>query len=168
MRQGLRQGLEWLSVALIYCGGAIILIQAAWITYGVFQRYVRNDPDGMVTEATALMLVPVAFLGLAFALRQDAYPKVTIFTDRMPPSRQRWIARVNVVVMTVVGVFFTVSAWEATIRAYHSGASSEILLWPKFYFWAPVAMALMIFTAYALLKCVDLCLPEEPDDTGER
>ena len=51
-----------------------------------FMRYVLNAPDRFVTEATALLLVPVAFAGLAFALKEDAYPKVTMVTDRLPQS----------------------------------------------------------------------------------
>lgn len=37
-----------------------------------------------MTEATALLLFPVAFLGLAFALYEDAYPKVTMLIDHLP------------------------------------------------------------------------------------
>lgn len=62
MRTAIAQYLERIAKLLIYLGGFVVLIQALWISYGVFMRYVMNSPDGMVTEATALMLVPVAFL----------------------------------------------------------------------------------------------------------
>jgi TRAP-type C4-dicarboxylate transport system permease small subunit len=155
MVQVLVRQLELLARILMYCGSFIILIQAVWISYGVFVRYVLNSPDGMVTEATALMLVPVAFLGLAYALSIDAYPKVTLLRDILPRSVQVIIDRINLLIMTLTGVFFSVAACEATVRAFHSGAASEILLWPRFYFWTPVAISLVVFTLIALGRLIN-------------
>jgi len=137
---------------LLYCGGVVVLIQAIWISYGVFMRYVLNSPDGMVTEATALMLVPVAFFGLAYALSRDAYPKVTLLRDRLPRGIQAIVDRLNLLIMALTGLFFSVAACEAALRAFHSGSASEILLWPRFYFWIPVAISLVIFTLLALVR----------------
>ncbi|MEH6813828.1 MAG: TRAP transporter small permease [Motiliproteus sp.] len=155
MLRALAQQLERIALILLYCGGLFVLIQAVWISYGVFMRYVMSSPDGMVTEATALMLVPVAFFGLAYALSIDAYPKVTLLRDLLPPKPQAIIDRVNLMIMTLTGLFFSVAAGEATIRAFHSGAASEILLWPRFYFWAPVAISLFIFTLLALVRLLN-------------
>ncbi|MEH6579658.1 MAG: TRAP transporter small permease [Amphritea sp.] len=155
MRQTLAQQLERIALILLYCGGVIVLIQAVWISYGVFMRYVLGSPDGMVTEATALMLVPVAFFGLAYALSIDAYPKVTLLRDLLPPKVQGIIDRVNLLIMALTGLFFSVAACEAAFRAFHSGAASEILLWPRFYFWVPVAISLVIFTLLALVRLLN-------------
>jgi TRAP-type C4-dicarboxylate transport system permease small subunit len=118
-------------------------------------RYVLDSPDGMVTEATALMLVPVAFFGLAYALSNDAYPKVTLLRDLLPAKAQGIIDRINLLIMILTGMFFSVSACEAAYRAFHSGAASEILLWPRFYFWVPVAISLLIFTLLAIVRLIN-------------
>ena len=76
MLASVQRGTERLALWLAALGAIIISVQAVWITYGVFVRYVLRSPDGMVTEATAMLLFPAAFLGLAFALRENAYPKV--------------------------------------------------------------------------------------------
>ena len=73
-------------------GAAVVLAQAGWITYGVVMRYVFHSPDRMVTEATALLLFPVAFAGLAHALSADAYPRVSIFADKLPPRAGAFLA----------------------------------------------------------------------------
>jgi TRAP-type C4-dicarboxylate transport system permease small subunit len=127
-----------------------------WISYGVFTRYVLDAPDRMVTEATALLLFPVAFAGLAYAMREDAYPKVTMLTDTLPPLWRKAAALVNLAVMLGVGLFFSLAGVSATIRSYNSGASSEILLWPRFAFWAPGALALLLFSLYATLRLIKL------------
>ncbi|MEQ8966453.1 MAG: TRAP transporter small permease [Azospirillaceae bacterium] len=139
-------------------GAAIILVQMVWITYGVFTRYVLNAPDRMVTEATALLLFPVAFAGLAYALREDAYPKVTLFTDRLPDVARKLITIVNFLIMVGVGVFFAMAGVDATLRSYTSGASSEILLWPRWAFWLPGAISLVLFSAYAILRLARIVL----------
>lgn len=144
--------IERLVIWLAAAGAAIILIQMLWISYGVFTRYLLNAPDRMVTEATALLLFPVAFAGLAYALREDAYPRVTMLTDRLPATGRKIVTLLNLGLMTGVGLFFSMAAVNATIRAFNSGSSSEILLWPRWIFWAPGATSLIVFTIYAALR----------------
>jgi TRAP-type C4-dicarboxylate transport system permease small subunit len=146
----IEKAVVWLTGA----GAAVVLIQMVWITYGVFTRYALGRPDRMVTEATALLLFPVAFAGLAYALREDSYPKVSMLTDHLGP-RLRKVAEVfNYLIMLGVGGFFSLAGISATVRSFNSGASSEILLWPRWIFWAPGAFALCLFTFYAALRLV--------------
>lgn len=132
-------------------GAVIILIQMVWISYGVFTRYALNAPNRMVTEATALLLFPVAFAGLAYAMREDAYPKVTMLTDMLPPLGRKLVGIVNLTLMAGVGIFFSMAGLNATLSAFNSGSSSEILLWPRWMFWAPGATALVLFSIYTAL-----------------
>jgi TRAP-type C4-dicarboxylate transport system permease small subunit len=132
-------------------GAIIILIQMVWISYGVFTRYALNAPDRMVTEATALLLFPVAFAGLAYAMREDAYPKVTMLTDMLPPMGRKLVGILNLSLMAGVGIFFSMAGLNATRSAFNSGSSSEILLWPRWMFWAPGATALVLFSIYTAL-----------------
>jgi TRAP-type C4-dicarboxylate transport system permease small subunit len=152
----IERGLERLAVWLAALGALIIVVQTVWITYGVFMRYVVGRPDGTVTEATAMLLFPAALLGLAFALREDAYPKVTFLFDAMGPRGQKALNAVNLVLMIVVGIFFSISGVEATMRAFESGTASEILLWPRYLFWAPGALALVVFTVYASVRLLSV------------
>jgi len=142
----------WLAAA----GAVVVLVQMVWISYGVFTRYALNSPDRMVTEATALLLFPVAFAGLAYAMREDAYPKVTMLTDRLPAALRKLVAILNLSIMLGVGLFFSLAGVNATIRSFNSGASSEILLWPRYAFWAPGALALVVFSIYATLRLIKL------------
>lgn len=150
---------ETLVVWLAAAGAGIILIQMLWISYGVFTRYALNAPDRMVTEATALLLFPVAFAGLAYALREDAYPRVTMLTDRLPAPGRKLVTILNLALMLLgVGLFFATAAVNATVRAFDSGASSEILLWPRWMFWTPGAASLILFTVYAALRLAKAAL----------
>jgi len=138
---------------LAYAGAAIVFIQVVWTTYGVMMRYVFNSPDAYVTEATALLLFPVAFLGLAFAMKEDAYPRVSFLLDATRGrSVHKWIRGGTDLVVIVVGLYFSFASVNATVKAFSSEAASEILLWPRFYFWIPSALAIVFFTLYALVR----------------
>ena len=153
--RALRRVAVGLSYLLAAAGSLIVLVQAFWISYGVFMRYVMNAPDRYVTEATALLLVPVAFAGLGYALMTDAYPRVTLLVERFPARVQRGFDILNLAIMIGVGVFFALSACNATLRAYTSGSTSEVLSWPRVYFWAPVAVALIGFNLYAMVNLIE-------------
>jgi TRAP-type C4-dicarboxylate transport system permease small subunit len=140
-------------VLLVTAAGALtVLAQALWISYGVFVRYVLNAPDRYVTEATALLLVPVAFAGMAYALKEDAFPKVTMAVDTLPPRIRSAIETINLVLMLAIGVFFTIVTGSAAIRTYFSGASTDVLRWPEFLFWIPVAISIGVFDLYAFVR----------------
>lgn len=147
-------------------GAVIVLVQMLWITYGVFTRYGLGKPDRMVTEATALLLFPVAFAGLAFALREDAMPKVTLLVDLLPAGARRVFAIINHLIMLGVGFFFAYAGVSATMRSFNSGVASEILRWPRWMFWAPGAAALLLFTCFVLLRLIRLL--RTPASAGER
>jgi TRAP-type C4-dicarboxylate transport system permease small subunit len=153
---------ERVVVWLAGVGAAIVLVQMVWISYGVFVRYGLGKPDRMVTEATALLLFPVAFTGLAFAMREDALPKVTMLTDRLPAHLRRIFDIVNHILMLGVGSFFAYAGVSATIRAFNSGVASEILHWPRYWFWAPGAVSLLIFSLYAALRLIRLLRSPTP------
>lgn len=156
MLSAIERGTERLAVWLAALGALIIVVQTVWISYGVFVRYVLGRPDGTVTEATAMLLFPAAFLGLAFALKENAYPQVSFLLDALAPRGRRVLAAINLLLMLVVGVFFSIAAVEATFRAYESGSASEILLWPRYLFWAPGAAALLVFTFYAGVRLLSV------------
>ncbi len=148
--------LDRVVVWLAGVGAAIVLVQMLWISYGVFVRYGLGKPDRMVTEATALLLFPVAFAGLAYAMREDAFPKVTMATDLFSAKVRKILQVINHILMLGVGSFFAYAGVSATIRSYNSGVASEILHLPRYWFWAPGAFALVIFSVYAALRLIRL------------
>ncbi|AUR01350.1 TRAP transporter small permease [Phaeobacter inhibens] len=156
--RAVERAVVWLAGA----GAAVVLVQMLWISYGVFVRYGLGKPDRMVTEATALLLFPVAFAGLAYALREDAFPKVTMITELLRPSARRLLDIVNHILMLGVGSFFAYAGVSATIRSLNSGVASEILHWPRYAFWAPGATALVLFSLYAALRLIRLIRTPAP------
>ena len=145
-------------------GAVIIVTQMLWITYGVVMRYAFRSPDRYATEATALLLFPVAFVGLTYAMKENALPKVDILTDGLHCRWRRAIERFNLLLMFLVGGFLAVAAARATYSSFLSGAASEILVWPKYLFWAPTSASLVIFAIYAGLRLLVLLIDNENKD----
>ena len=67
--------------------------------------------------------------------------------------------------MLGVGLFFAYAGVSATIRALNSGVASEILHWPRWWFWAPGAVALVLFAVYVTLRLARLIVT--PASEGE-
>lgn len=153
MMQVLDRWLARWAVWLAYAGALVVFVQVVWTSYGVMMRYAFGKPDAYVTEATALLLFPVAFLGLAYAMKEDAYPRVSFLLDatKGKPSH-RWIKAGTELVVIVVGVYFSWASIDAAIKSFHSQAASEILLWPRLYFWVPSALAIALFTLFAIVR----------------
>lgn len=141
---------------MMAAGGAVVIVQAVWISYGVMMRYVFRSPDAVVTEATALLLFPAAFAGLVYAMQADAYPRVTVLVNKLAPATKRRMDAFNCLLMSAVSAFFATAAAEAAWRDFHSGAASEILLWPRYLFWTPSALSLGLFALYTGLRFVEI------------
>jgi tetrahydromethanopterin S-methyltransferase subunit D len=75
---------------------------------------------------------------------------------------QKLVALMNGAIMAMIGVFFSITTINATIRAFNSGASSEILNWPRYLFWGVAATSLTVFTVYACLRLAQIALRGRP------
>ena len=130
---------------IIGAGGALLIWEAVWITYGVFMRYILRNPDTTVTEGSTLLLMPLAFIGLPYAFREQALPRVTIFIDRLPRLLRQIVDLVTQALVAVLGVYLLIASGFAIVRTYQSGAASEITGWPDFVVWIPVFLIFGVF-----------------------
>ena len=85
-------------------------------------------------------------------MKEDAYPKVSFQPNALGPRGRKALDVLNLLLMLVVGGFFAIAAFGATLKSWDSGAASEILLWPRYLFWAPGALALIVFSLHVALK----------------
>ena len=83
--------------------------------------------------------------------------------DKLPDAIAQRIRFFNLVMMTLIGVFFTIVAGSATIRTYTTGAVSSIIEWPEFAFWAPVCVFIAAFTALGAIRVATALAAGVPD-----
>ncbi|QIE56637.1 TRAP transporter small permease [Pikeienuella piscinae] len=151
----LRRGFAWAADGLAWFGAALMAVVTLWISYGVVARYAFRAPDALVTEATALLLVPIAFLGLAHAFKSDALPRVTLLLDVLPGPVKRALDIFNLMLMAAIGVFFATVAVKAVSRTWRNGSVSNVIEWPEFWLWIPVALAFVVFIGLAMIRLAE-------------
>jgi TRAP-type C4-dicarboxylate transport system permease small subunit len=135
-------------------GILILVLKPVWISYGVLTRYLLGSPDRYVTEATALLLIPLAFLGLPLAFRSNAIPEVTVLVNLLPPRLGRYLFVMKLMVMSAIGGFFTYMTCAALIRSYQAGTASSIIGWPEWPIWLVLTACMGLFTLQALHRLV--------------
>lgn len=137
-------------------GIVILVLKPVWISYGVLTRYLLGSPDRYVTEATALLLIPLAFLGLPLAFQANAIPEVTVLVNLLPARIGRYLGVLKFMMICAIGAFFTYMTCTALMRSYQSGTASSILGWPEWPIWLVLAGTMALFTLQALHRLV-LC-----------
>tara|TARA_R110002110_G_scaffold138271_14_gene323967 strand:+ start:4628 stop:5134 length:507 start_codon:yes stop_codon:yes gene_type:complete len=156
----LGQAAKWLA----HAGGLLVLLDAIWITVSVFRRYVLNDPDPVVTEAAALLLLPLAFAGLAYAFAEDANPKVTLILEKLPVKFSDTIEKINILITVGIGALLTAFAGGAALRSYMSGAASPVIEWPEYFLWIAVCLFSAVFTLLAVVRLIRRVIARYPDN----
>lgn len=90
---------------------------AALITYDVVSRALFNSPSLITDEITGYLLVFVAFMGAAEALRAGRHIGVDILTSKL--SRHARL-RLKLVAAVLSLGFLTVFWWHAVVMVYNS------------------------------------------------
>lgn len=65
-------------------GGIFTAVMTFTVTYAVVLRYVFNQPIGWSEEVSTYLMIWAAFLGAAYALKEDAHIGVDLLLSRLP------------------------------------------------------------------------------------
>ncbi len=104
---------RWSFSVTAFAPGAM----AALITYDVVSRTLFNSPSLVTDELSGYLLVFIAFMGAAEALRTGGHIKVDILTSRLSP---RAALRTRLVASIVSAAFLSVFWWHAVVMAWRS------------------------------------------------
>jgi len=130
------------------------------ITMDVVLRYAFT-PTRWVHEFSTYLMVVLVFLGLAYALKEDAHIKVDFLVVRLPRLVQDWMKVFN----SLLFLFFTIILfyfnWHLFAESFAlkttSFTSVDVTIWPVQLF-MPVGLAilglLLICNIYAETKAV--------------
>ena len=89
MKQRYRQAMEWLYLACIAISGAALVLITLAIPYGVFMRYVMNDPASWPEPFSILMMVLFTFIGGAGVYRAGVHVAVVALLDAVGSRARR-------------------------------------------------------------------------------
>ena len=79
------QAMEWLYIACIALSGTALVVITLIIPYGVFMRYVMNNPQSWPEPASVVMMVFFSFVGGAAIYRANVHSAVASLLNAVAP-----------------------------------------------------------------------------------
>jgi TRAP-type C4-dicarboxylate transport system permease small subunit len=85
------QAMEWLYIACIVLSGTALVVITLIIPYGVFMRYVMNNPQSWPEPASVVMMVFFSFVGGAAIYRANVHIAVASLLNAVSPLKRQWM-----------------------------------------------------------------------------
>ena len=133
----------------------LFLIGMCVSIYGVFMRYVLNNPVHWIEEIFALTIVWSIFIGFSTALKSNHHIALEFLYDLLPNKVQRVIDFVGYIIGMLFTIFFMYYGLQMVLQAYRVGGvtlEAQIPLWIATFI-IPIA-GLLLFLAY-VEKCMN-------------
>ena len=88
-KQRYAQAMEWLYLACIILAGTAMVVITLIIPFGVFMRYVMNNPQSWPEPASVVMMVMFSFVGGAAIYRANVHVAVEALLNAVSPAHKR-------------------------------------------------------------------------------
>ena len=122
--------LEKVETALISMSGLTVLLAMVLVVFDAVVRKLAFSVPGLY-ETSELFMVGIVFLGAGYVMARGRHIRVDLFVDRLNP---RWRRYVEIVVLAMVVIAFTLVLWrsgDAAYTAWHIGeARSGLIKYP--------------------------------------
>lgn len=83
--------LSALTYSAAFLAGLCILATALIIVYEIIMRGLFKSPTEWVLEVSTYLILSAGFLGIAVAYRERSHVKVSVLTERLSPTKQRYM-----------------------------------------------------------------------------
>ena len=110
----------------------------------VFLRYAFNRPIIGTTELTELMMVCVAFLGLAWCAIKQGHLKVDLVMSRFSPGSQAVVDSITLAAGLCVCAFITWRSFQESMTVLRIGSTSSLLDVPDFPFYLVLTLGFAV------------------------
>ena len=97
--------MEQLYLLCIVLSGAALVIITLIIPFGVFMRYVMNNPQSWPEPASVVMMVFFSFVGGAAIYRANVHIAVEALLNAVSPSVKSWMLMGVEACMGVISLF---------------------------------------------------------------
>ena len=88
-KQRYAQAMEWLYLACVILSGTALVVITLMIPFGVFMRYVMNDPQSWPEPASVVLMVMFSFIGGAAVYRANVHVAVEALLNAVKPDQKR-------------------------------------------------------------------------------
>lgn len=112
-------GMESLYVLCVVISGLALVAITLIIPFGVFMRYVMNNPQSWPEPAAVVMMVLFSFVGGAAVYRANVHIAVESLTQAVSPAWRGAMAHLVQVLMAVMGLFMVIYGLELCHITWH-------------------------------------------------
>lgn len=104
--------------------GIFFLVGIFLIFYGVFMRYIVNDPQAWVEEVARYTIIWGTFLGFGMALKHNQHIQVDILYDQLGERGKNVMNLIATLLSIVFCLFYTYYGLKLVMARFHSGMVS--------------------------------------------
>lgn len=132
---------------MIFVAGVLLLLVVLLVSANVVLRYIFHRPLGCAIEISLYMLVFIAFLVIAWVLREEGHVKIDIVTLMFKESTRDLVNTITSALNTAISIIITLSAIKVTWDLYQSDYfTPTILMTPKWIFIAVIAFGFFMLS----------------------
>lgn len=107
-KQRYAQAMEWLYLACIILAGTAMVVITLIIPFGVFMRYVMNNPQSWPEPASVVMMVMFSFVGGAAVYRANVHVAVEALLNAVSTANKRRMLRGVDLCMGAMSLFMAI------------------------------------------------------------
>ena len=161
----LLQALDTLAYSGMFIARFALVALLVLSLYAVVSRYVFNSASVHALEFSTYLLSMIAWLSLAWILREDRHVRMDALRDNLPT----WLKRIaNTISLTAIVIFSTVLVWAGAMsvqtaieRGYRTSSLLAFPLWIV-YLLVPIGAGLLALMALRIMFKPVLSDNEEP------
>lgn len=104
LKERYRDAMEWLYIACATLSGVALVAITLIIPFGVFMRYVMNQPASWPEPAAVVMMVMFSFIGGAAVYRANVHVAVEALLNAVKPATRRvmlWFVNICMAAMAL-------------------------------------------------------------------
>ncbi|MDR3364228.1 MAG: TRAP transporter small permease [Clostridiales Family XIII bacterium] len=155
-----------------YIMAVLLAVLVFLVSYDVIMRYVFNNGQAFVQEASRYTMLFIIFFGISYGVKYSAHLRMDMIMQVFPKTKPL-LNIIGDAAMIVFGLLLIVFGWTKVQELVVSGQASAILKFPKWvlYFgmWFGWLLAMLRFFQKYFLKIYRFAhgiKEEEVDDTG--
>lgn len=107
-----------------FLSGGLLFLGVSIIFYGVFMRYVMNNPSSWVDEISQYLIIWGVLIGTSVALRNDHHIKVDMLFDVFPLRVQYYITLFANLIGTAFSAFILYYGYTLVAFTHRTGQRS--------------------------------------------
>ena len=150
----------WLEeiLASLFFGVGVLLI-----FYGVVMRYVFNNPQAWVEEASRYSIIWGTFLGFGMALKHNQHIQVDILYERLNATGKYIINLVATALSIIFCIIYIYYGWNLVATRFHSGMVSLDMRIPMWIVYLILPISGVLFLLRFIERLVNILRRKDED-----